>query len=101
MARNPEINCSSGRLTALQSPNGPQQAKIPEADWTSPLPEHGEVTKMMSLLRVYNYSGLPHSVISELVRKWSRDSPYDLANVEGCWEHDWMASPNVGETPRC
>jgi hypothetical protein len=42
MARNPEIDCSNGRLTALRAPNGPQRAKIPEADWTSPLPERGE-----------------------------------------------------------
>jgi len=53
---------------------------------------------MVSLLRVYNYSGVPHSIISELVRKWSRYSPYDLANVKGCWEHHWMASPKVRET---
>jgi len=48
MARNPEIDWSKGRLTALQAPNGPQRAKIPEADHTS-LPERGEVTKMVSL----------------------------------------------------
>jgi len=48
---------------------------------------------MVSLLRVYNYSGLPHSIISELARKLSRHSPYDLANVKGCWEHHWKASP--------
>jgi len=93
MARNPEIDCCNGRLTALRAPNGPQRAMIPEADWTSPLPERGEVTNMVSLLRVYNYSGLPHSIISELVRKWSRHLPYDLANVKGCWEHHWKASP--------
>jgi len=93
MARNPEIDCCNGRLTALRAPNGPQQAMIPEADWTSPLLESGEVTNMVSLLRLYNYSGLPHSIISELVRKWSRHLPYDLANVEGCWEHHWKASP--------
>jgi len=29
-------------LTALQTPNGPQWAKIPEADHASPLPEHSE-----------------------------------------------------------
>jgi len=45
MARNPEIDCSNGRLAALRAPNGPQRAKIPEADWTSPLPEHGEVNQ--------------------------------------------------------
>jgi len=93
MARNPKIDCCNGRLTALRAPNGPQRAMIPEADWTSPLPERGEVTNMVSLLRVYNYSGLPHSIISELVRKWSRHLPYDLANVKGCWEHHWKASP--------
>jgi len=42
MARNPEIDCSNGRLTALRAPNGPQRAKIPEADCTSPLPEWSE-----------------------------------------------------------
>jgi hypothetical protein len=41
MARNPEIN-SKCRLTALRTPNGLQQTKIPEADCTSPLPERGE-----------------------------------------------------------
>jgi len=45
MARNPEIDCSNGRLTALRVPNGPQWAKIPEADRTSPLPERGEAQK--------------------------------------------------------
>jgi len=93
MARNPEIDCCNVRLTALRAPKGPQQAMIQEADWTSPLPERGEVTNMVSLLRVYNYSGLPHSFISELVRKSSRHLPYDLANVKGCWEHHWKASP--------
>jgi len=101
MVRNPEINCSNIRLTALRAPSGLQRAKIPEADWTSPLRERGEVTKMVSLLRVYNYSGLPQSMISELVKKWSRHSSYDLANVKGCWEHRWKASPNVRETPGC
>jgi len=100
-ARNPEIDCSNSQLTALRAPNGPQRAKIPEADWASPLPERGEVTKMVSFLRVYNYSGLPHSIISELVRRWSRHSPYDLENVKGCWEDDWKASPNVRETAGC
>jgi len=42
MARNPEIDWSNGRLTALWTPNGVQRAKIPEADRTSPLPERGE-----------------------------------------------------------
>jgi hypothetical protein len=41
-ARNLEIDWSKGRLTALQTPNGPQRAKIPEADRASPLPERGE-----------------------------------------------------------
>ena len=40
------IDCSNSRLTALRAPNGPQRAKIPEADHTS-LPERGEVTKMV------------------------------------------------------
>jgi len=101
MARNPEIDCSYGRLTALRAPNGRQRAKIPEADLACPLPERGEVTKMESLLRVYNYSGLPHSIIAEVVKKWSRHSSYDLANVKGCWEHRWKASPKVRETPGC
>jgi len=42
--RNPEIDWTKGRLTALRTPNGPQRAKIPEADHTSPLPERGEGT---------------------------------------------------------
>jgi len=48
MARNPEIVWRKGRLTALRAPNGPPQAKIPEADHTS-LPKRGEVTKMVRL----------------------------------------------------
>jgi len=48
MARNPEIDCCNGRLTALRAPNGPQRAKIPEADHTS-MPECGEVTKIVRL----------------------------------------------------
>jgi len=44
---------------------------------------------------------LPHSIISEPLRTWSRHLPYDLANVKGCWEHHWKASPNVRENPRC
>jgi hypothetical protein len=93
MTTNPEIDGSKSELTALRAPNGPQRAKIPEADWTSPLPERGEVAKILSLVRVYNYSGLPHSIISELVRRWSRHSPYDMENVKGCWEHRCKASP--------
>jgi hypothetical protein len=42
MARNPEIDWTKGRLTALRTPNGPQWAKIPEAAHASPLPERGE-----------------------------------------------------------
>jgi len=91
VALNPEIDCCNGRLTALRAPNGPQRAMILDADWTSPLPEHGELTTRVILLRVYNYSGLPHSIICELVRTWSRDSPYDLANVKGSWEHHGKA----------
>jgi hypothetical protein len=41
-ARNPEIDCTKGRLTALRTPNGPQRAKISEAYHASPLPERGE-----------------------------------------------------------
>jgi hypothetical protein len=41
-ARNPEIDWTKGRLTALRTPNGPQWAKIPEADRASPLPERSE-----------------------------------------------------------
>jgi len=83
MARNLGIDRCNGRLTALRGANGPQWAMIPEADWTSPLLERGKVTNMVSLLRVYNYSGLPHSIISEVLRKWWRHLPYDLANVKG------------------
>jgi len=32
MARNPEIDCSNCRLTALRAQDGPQRAKIPEPD---------------------------------------------------------------------
>jgi len=46
VARNPEIDLSKGRLTALRASNGPQRAKIPEADHTSQ-PERGEGTKMV------------------------------------------------------
>jgi hypothetical protein len=38
-ARNPEIDWTKGRLTALRTPNGPQWAMIPEADHASTLPE--------------------------------------------------------------
>jgi hypothetical protein len=38
-ARNLEIDWTEGQLTALQTPNGLQRVKIPEADRTSPLPE--------------------------------------------------------------
>jgi len=93
MARNPEIDCCNSRLTALPARNGPLRAMIPEADWTSPVPKRVEVTNMVILLRVYNYSGLPHLIISKLVRKWLRHLPYDLANVKGCWEHHREASP--------
>jgi len=97
IAKNPEIDWSYSQLTALQAPHGLQQAKSPEADHTS-LPERGVVTKMVSLLWVYNYSGLPQSIISELGRRWSRHLPYDLENVKGCWEHRWKTSPEVRET---
>jgi len=40
--RNPEIDWTKGPLTALQTPNGPQWAKIPEADRARALPECGE-----------------------------------------------------------
>jgi len=42
MVRNPQIDWSKGRLTALWTPNVLQWGKIPEADRTSPLPERGE-----------------------------------------------------------
>jgi hypothetical protein len=67
MARTPEIDFNNSRLTALGEPNGPQRAKIPEADCTSPLPERCEITRMVSRRRIYYYSGLPHSIIFELV----------------------------------
>jgi hypothetical protein len=41
-ARNPEINWTKGRLTALRTPNGPQRAKIAESYHASPAPEPGE-----------------------------------------------------------
>ena len=40
--RNPEIDWTKGGLTALRTPDGPQRAKIAEADRPSPLPERGE-----------------------------------------------------------
>jgi len=52
MARNAEIDCSNGRLTALRVPHGPQRAKIPEADHTSPLPERGEGHNHTSRYRI-------------------------------------------------
>jgi len=55
--------------------------------------------KWCTFPRVYNYSGLPDPIISELVRKRSSHLSYDLANVKGCGEHDWKASPKVRETP--
>jgi len=44
MARNPEIDCCKGQLTALRVPYGPQWAIIPAVDNTSLL-ECSEVTK--------------------------------------------------------
>jgi len=41
-ATNPEIDWTNDRFRALRTPNGPQLAKIPEADDASPLPERGE-----------------------------------------------------------
>ena len=41
-ARYTEIDWTQGRFPTLQTPNGPQWTKIPEADRTSPLPERGE-----------------------------------------------------------
>jgi hypothetical protein len=40
--RNPEIDWTNGRWTALQTPNGPQRATIPKVDHARPLPERGE-----------------------------------------------------------
>jgi len=51
MARNREIDCSNGQVTALEAPDGPQRAKIPEPDLTRPLPERGVVTKIVILLQ--------------------------------------------------
>jgi len=39
MARNTDNNWAKGQLTALRTPNRLQQAKNPEADHASPLPE--------------------------------------------------------------
>jgi hypothetical protein len=39
--------------------------------------------QMLILPQIYNYSGLPHFIISELVRKWLRHLPYDMENVKG------------------
>jgi len=41
-ARNPGINWTKDRLTALRTPHKPHWAKIPEADHASPLLERGE-----------------------------------------------------------
>jgi len=41
-ARNTEIDCTKGRLTALRSQNPTQRAKFSESDRTSALPELGE-----------------------------------------------------------
>jgi len=82
MARNPEVDCSQGRLKTMQAHHEEQWAQIATADQTS-LPQCGDVMKMVSLLQIYNKTGLPHSIISELVRKCSRHSAYDLENVKG------------------
>jgi hypothetical protein len=41
-ATNPGIDWIKGQLTALQTPNGPQEVKIPEPDRASPLPERSD-----------------------------------------------------------
>ena len=40
--RNPDIDRTKVQLTTLRTPNGPQRAKIPEADCASPRLEPGE-----------------------------------------------------------
>jgi hypothetical protein len=55
MARNPGIDCTNGRLRALRAPNGPQRAKVPEADRTSPLPERGEGHKIISPTTAFDH----------------------------------------------
>jgi len=39
---NLEIDWTKGQLTPMGTPNGPQRAKIPEANRASTLPEHSE-----------------------------------------------------------
>jgi len=71
MARNLEIDWSNGRLTALRARNGPQRAKIPEADHTS-LPERGEVTKVVRLppgIQLLGAAAFDHLWASEEVVK--------------------------------
>jgi len=45
LEESPESDWSNSRLTALWTPNGPQQPMIPEADHISPLLECGDGTK--------------------------------------------------------
>ena len=99
--RNPEIDWTKSPLTALRTPDGPQRGKIPEADRASPLLERGEeYTDDEPALDIQLF-WLPHLVTSQIARKWSRHSPYDLENVKGSWAHLWKASPKLREIPGC
>ena len=101
-ARNPEIDWTRGRLTALRTPNGPQRAKIPEAYRTSPLPERGEENtndEPPPDIQLLGTTAFGHLLASEEVVE--AFPIYDLENVNGCWEHLWKASPKVRESPGC
>jgi hypothetical protein len=54
--------------------------------------------QLWMLPQIFNYSGLPLSIITYLVRKWSRYSPYHLENIKDCWAHLGKASTKVRET---
>jgi len=67
MARNPEIDCCNGRLTAQRVPNGPQRAKVPEADRTSPLPERGAGHKIISPATAFDHLWASEEVVEAFV----------------------------------
>jgi len=69
-ARNTEIDWTKGRLTALQTPNGPQQTKIPEADHASPLPQRCEGNSNVDLppdIQLLGATAFHHFLVSEEV----------------------------------
>jgi hypothetical protein len=97
-ARNPEIDWTHGRLTALRTPNAPQRAKIPEADHPSPLPERGEGNTNVDPppdIQLLGATTFVHLLASEEVVE---AFAIRLEIVKGGWEHLWKALPKVRET---